>query len=193
MQGVVMAGGLSTRMGQDKAGLAVMAGMPDMLERTASLLARHTDGVLVSARAGRRTRYRLIPDAVEGLGPLGGLLSVMRAVREPLLVLSCDLPFMDDATLETLLAVRAAREPRQVMTAFREQESGRVEPLVAIYEPACLRWLEDALRRGERRLGRIVPPELACFIPYAVTESLPFFNMNRPEDVALARRLMASG
>ncbi len=192
MLGIIMAGGLSRRLGRDKVRLAVHGeGMPDMLERTGQLLARHTDDVLVSARTGRDAGpYRLIPDLVEGLGPFGGIYSVLHATREPLLVLSCDLPFMDDATLETLLQARAARPPHALMTTFLQEETGFIEALVAVYEPACLPYFEAARAEDERKLSRVIPPALRAQVPYGAAEALPFFNVNYPADFELARRLL---
>jgi molybdopterin converting factor small subunit len=49
------------------------------------------------------------------------------------LVLACDLPFLDDSTLQTLIA---ARQPERLATAFRSSHDVLPEPLCAIYEPA---------------------------------------------------------
>ena len=80
MIGVVLAGGRSTRLGQDKVRLRLPGDGRDMLARTADLLAACTDGVVISCRApdaGEETLalpgIRSIPDAEPGLGPLGGV------------------------------------------------------------------------------------------------------------------------
>ena len=77
MIGVVLAGGRSTRLGQDKVRLRLPGDGRDMLARTADLLAACTDGVVISCRApdaGEETLalpgIRSIPDAKPGLGPL---------------------------------------------------------------------------------------------------------------------------
>ena len=110
MIGVVLAGGRSTRLGQDKVRLRLPGDGRDMLARTADLLAACTDGVVISCRApdaGEETLalpgIRSIPDAKPGLGPLGGVWSALRELRQPILVLSCDLPFMDVPTLRRLI------------------------------------------------------------------------------------------
>ena len=113
MIGVVLAGGRSTRLGQDKVRLRLPGDGRDMLARTADLLAACTDGVVISCRApdaGEETLalpgIRSIPDAESGLGPLGGVWSALRELRQPILVLSCDLPFMDMPTLRRLIDAR---------------------------------------------------------------------------------------
>jgi molybdopterin-guanine dinucleotide biosynthesis protein A len=193
MLGVVMAGGLSSRLGQDKVRLSVHGeGMPDMLQRTVALLAQCTDAVCVSARASRDVSpYALIADETEGQGPFGGIYSVLRRTCQPLLVLSCDLPFMDEATLQRLIAARAACAQGAIMTTFQQQDTGFIEALVAIYEPECLPFFAAAQAQGIRKLSRVVPPHLREHIAYGQEDALPFFNINYPEDFALACRMAA--
>ena len=154
MIGVVLAGGRSTRLGQDKVRLRLPGDGRDMLARTADLLAACTDGVVISCRApdaGEETLalpgIRSIPDAEPGLGPLGGVWSALRELRQPILVLSCDLPFMDVPTLRRLIDARGARPPEALMTTFQQAETGFIEALVSIYEPACLPFFEEARAR----------------------------------------------
>lgn len=134
MIGVVLAGGRSTRLGQDKVRLRLPGDGRDMLARTADLLAACTDGVVISCRApdaGEETLalpgIRSIPDAEPGLGPLGGVWSALRELRQPILVLSCDLPFMDVPTLRRLIDARGARPPEALMTTFQQAETGFIE------------------------------------------------------------------
>ena len=196
MIGVVLAGGRSTRLGQDKVRLRLPGDGRDMLARTADLLAACTDGVVISCRApdaGEETLalpgIRSIPDAESGLGPLGGVWSALRELRQPILVLSCDLPFMDMPTLRRLIDARGARPPEALMTTFQQAETGFIEALVAVYEPACLPWFDAAWEQGIRKFSVVIPEELRTHVPYARSEALPFFNINYPADFEIARRL----
>lgn len=181
MIGVVLAGGRSTRLGQDKVRLRLPGDGRDMLARTADLLAACTDGVVISCRApdaGEETLalpgIRSIPDAEPGLGPLGGVWSALRELRQPILVLSCDLPFMDMPTLRRLIDARGARPP---------------EALVSIYEPACLPFFEEARARNLRQLNLVIPEKLQSRVVYTRAEALPFFNINFPGELEQARRM----
>ena len=196
MIGVVLAGGRSTRLGQDKVRLRLPGDGRDMLARTADLLAACTDGVVISCRApdaGEETLalpgIRSIPDAEPGLGPLGGVWSALRELRQPILVLSCDLPFMDGPTLRRLLDAREARLPGAIMTTYQQEETGFIEALVAVYEPACLPWFDAAWEQGIRKFSVVIPEELRTHVPYSRSEALPFFNINYPADFEIARRL----
>lgn len=200
--GVVLAGGLSTRLGQDKTRLHLHGeAAPDMLARTAALLHSVTGEVWISCRGGRPCPvattgvdgpYYRLNDEVEGMGPFGGVITALRVAQGPVLVLSCDLPFMERAVLERLLARRAARRPGTVMTTFRQTETGFIESLVAVYEFEALPLFRQALEDGERKLSRVVPPDLREHIPYSVQDALPFFNINYPADLEMARRIIGA-
>ncbi len=189
MIGVAAAGGRSTRLGRDKTRLCLYGDAgPTLLERTLDLLSACTDEVVISCRADALLRppgrdCRLVPDAVPDAGPLGAICSCLRVLGGPLLVLACDLPFMQEAVLRRLLRARKHRPPDRCMTVFRERETGRIEPLVAVYEPECLPLFEAALWSGERRLRRAVPGERRLHLDYGPEEAEFFFNINTPEDL----------
>ena len=108
--GLVLAGGLSSRMQRDKATLEYHG--KSQLERAVELAAKYLPEVFVSVRAGQaadpsRARYPLIVDSVPGEGPIVGIRSALAARPEAAwLVLACDLPFLSDAALSQLLAER---------------------------------------------------------------------------------------
>ncbi|MEI3478768.1 MAG: NTP transferase domain-containing protein [Bilophila sp.] len=104
-----------------------------------SLLREHAEAVFVSSRAPQDAPFPVIPDMVERMGPFGGLYSVLHRLNGPLLVLSCDLPFMDRETLVRLLAARRDRERGTIMTTFQQAETGFIEALVAVYDPPACR------------------------------------------------------
>lgn len=203
--GVVLAGGLSRRMGRDKA-LERLAGPPpvgaaedmtgghdgSMLSRIHSLVRSLVPVCFVSCREDTpRQGYDCVFDAVQGAGPTAGLQAALRRAESmgytAVLALSCDLPFMDAPTLRQLLAARTAAPATCLVTAYRERHTGRVESLVAVYEVGALPYFDGALVQGQRRLSSVIPQELQCLLDYGPEEAGPFFNCNSPEDLAQAR------
>jgi len=141
--GLVLAGGRSTRMQRDKATLAYHGGKTQ-LERAMELLGRHVERAFVSVRPGQtdpvRARFEQIVDTREGLGPIAGIIAAQARYPDAAwLVLACDLPFLEAATLDYLLG---ERDPMRQATAFRASHSdnpkhnGLPEPLCTIYEPS---------------------------------------------------------
>ena len=97
--GVVLAGGRSSRMGRDKAHLA-WGGQTLLAHACATLQAAGAANVIVS---GHYPECACIPDTRPGLGPLGGLASVMEAVPDSvLLVVPVDMPLLNPALLQLL-------------------------------------------------------------------------------------------
>ena len=190
MYGIVMAGGLSSRMGRNKLRLSIHGDGKDMLERTVELLGGFTDDVFVSCRAPEDAApFKAIPDEVDRQGPFGGVYSALRRLQKPILVLSCDLPFMDGPTLRRLPEAREARLPGTIMTTYQQEETGFIEALVSIYEPACLPFFEEARARNLRQLNLVIPEKLHSRVVYTRAEALPFFNINFPGELEQARRM----
>lgn len=141
--GLVLAGGRSTRMRRDKAALEY-AGR-NQLERAVELLTHRVERVFVSVRADQtgdplRARFAQIVDSGEVEGPIAGIIAAQaRHPEVAWLVLACDLPLLDEVTLEHLLH---SRHPGRQTTAYRSSHDGLPEPLCAIYEPSS----REALR-----------------------------------------------
>ena len=149
LQGLVLAGGRSQRMGSDKALLARDG--HSQLAHAVELLEQFMDTVFVSTRkeqAGEseRARYPQIIDRYDDLGPVAGILSAMDAYPGAAwLVLACDLPNVDAVTLETLIN---GRDPTKPFTAYRSSHNDLPEPLCAIFAPAAKMLIEHFVAEG---------------------------------------------
>lgn len=134
MTGIVLAGGQSSRMGQDK-GLMTFQEVP-MVKIATERLAACCDDVFISVNQlqveGYQSFGNLIIDQHEDEGPLGGILSVFEQIEGPLLVTAVDLPLLSETELKQLLAHRS---PESLVTAFFDQQENRWEALVSLWEP----------------------------------------------------------
>jgi molybdenum cofactor guanylyltransferase len=148
---LVLAGGRSSRMQADKAALAYhgRAQLTEAMRLVAPLTAR----AFVSVRADQvddplRAGFPQIIDRREDLGPAAGIMAAQEEFPDVAwLVLACDLPFLDAATLEHLLR---ARDPASDATAYISSHDGLPEPLCAIYEPASRAKLAAYLAQGSQ-------------------------------------------
>src|SRR5579883_896239 len=147
--GLVLAGGHSTRMQRDKAALEY--GGRRQLERAVELVAPLVDRVFISVRPDQksdplRARFEQIVDTGETAGPLAGIVAAQsRHPDAAWLVLACDLPLLDQQTLEHLLR---SRRPEKQATAYRSSHDGLPEPLCAIYEPSSREAIRAYLASG---------------------------------------------
>ncbi|MFZ5813015.1 MAG: molybdenum cofactor guanylyltransferase [Thermodesulfobacteriota bacterium] len=190
--GVVLAGGKSVRLGRDKAA-EIFSGQ-NLLGRTVGLLSRVVPEVVVSGRDPSVLGIDVpwLPDAVSGKGPAGGILTVLEAYGRPILAVSCDLPFLCEHTLKRLLNAREKRRPNDLLTAYRRTDSGYIESLVAVYEPAGAPLLRQAIEAGVNRLFSVFTENLRHHLDYDPDDALaakPFFNINFPRDLVRAREM----
>lgn len=155
MNGLILAGGWSRRMGQPKALLDY--GGQQQLFRVAALLGHFCERVFVSCRAEQQPELAAagwtgdwVLDSADlgDIGPINGVLSAFRQQDMAWLVLGCDYPFLQATDLSQLLNARTAA---YLATAFRN-ESGIVEPLLAIYEPPAGAVLESWVEAGNTSL-----------------------------------------
>jgi len=182
---VILAGGQSSRLGQDKAFL-VLDGQP-LVARTAHRLAALSDDLIVVTNDPARygplgLPARLLPDERPGEGSLMGIYSGLRAARySHAVVVACDMPFLNLALLRMMLPL--TNEYDVVIPRL----DGLLEPLHAIYGQACLPAIARLLERGQRqiiaffhevRVRYVEEDEVDRFDPH----HLSFLNVNTPED-----------
>ena len=179
--GLILAGGFSRRMGRDKA-LIEYIGRPQ-IEVAVDLLQRHTKRCFLSKRRDQEAykAFDSIDDAPEfqGQGPLGGILSAMMAYPDASwLVLACDLPFITDETLSTLLDQRQAQK---AATAFISTSDALPEPLCAIWEGQAYESILKLFKEGIHCPRKVLIKSDTHLIPQKDPHWLD--NINTPEDL----------
>ena len=188
--GLVLAGGRSRRMQADKAALSY--GRRPQLAEAFDLVAAVTVDAWVSVRAdqadaGIRARYPQIVDGRIGEGPIAGIVAAQQQHPDSAwLVLACDLPYLDAATLDELIA---GRDPERLATAFRSVTDGLPEPLCAIYEPASRGPILDYIAAGGACPRKFLQSHDLRLLDAANARALG--NANTPQDLAAARAALA--
>jgi molybdopterin-guanine dinucleotide biosynthesis protein A len=190
VNGLVLAGGSSSRMKRDKATLLYDG--ESQLDRAVELTARHVGRVFVSVRASQsgdpaRARYPLIVDSVAGRGPLVGIRSALAAhPGAAWLVVACDLPFLGDGTLSQLLA---ERDSAASATAYSSVHDGMPEPLCAIWEPKAAAEIDAFLAKGKDCPRKFLMNHTVRLLEPKERRALD--NVNTPEEYDRALDLVA--
>ena len=196
--GVVLAGGLSQRMGGVDKPLARLAGraiLSHVLERAQP----QVDVLLLNANgdAARFAEFDLpvVADEIPGFaGPLAGVLAALdwTAVHRPdqawVVSFACDCPFLPPD-----LAVRLdeARSRAGAELALAES-GGNLQPVFGLWPVARRQALRHALFvEGERSTRRWAGQHRLATASWAAEPIDPFFNINTPDDLAVAERLFA--
>lgn len=145
LNGLILSGGKSTRMGKDKA-LLSYHGIPQLTHLT-NLFKSFCDQVFVSAK--HKTdypNYTVIGDNYDIESPLNGILSAINTYpKNGWIVVACDMPLIDQ---ESLIHLIGHRSEDHLATCYRNDQS-MIEPLFSIWEPHSLKALLDFQAEGD--------------------------------------------
>lgn len=190
IEGFILAGGLSSRMGADKSRLSL--GGRTFVERAAGALRAVARSVsIVGTRPGVGTHgLAVVPDVYEGLGAMGGLHAALSACGTRwAAVVSCDLPFVNGELFTRLDALRG----QDAEAVAPLQEDGRPQPLCALYEVgACRAAAEELIQGGELRPRALLQKVRTRWVAFEELSDLEgsrlfFSNVNTPEDYEKAK------
>ncbi|MBS1597559.1 MAG: NTP transferase domain-containing protein [Bacteroidetes bacterium] len=190
LNGLVLTGGKSSRMGFDKRSIQ-WHGMEQQYYM-AGLLKNFCDDVYMSVKNEEQAKaivgYKTIVDTVTGLGPFGAILSAFEFQPDAAwFVVACDLPLLDKETLEYL---SKNRNRNAIATTFKSPFDGLPEPLITIWEPnsyAVLREFQSngytcprkvLIRNGNTQILNPSDPDA-------------LMNVNTPQDFESAKQIIA--
>jgi molybdopterin-guanine dinucleotide biosynthesis protein A len=199
--GVLLAGGKSSRMGGGDKCLRGLGGKPILTRDIERLWARVSD-IVINAN-GDPSRFAtfglpVVPDSVAGYqGPLAGVHAALEWVRanrpsiDHVVTVATDTPFFPADLVDRFLDAGGDT------SAFRvAQSNAGIHPVIGLWPVGLAAALEASLERGERKVTAWTKDHGAVpvfFPPVDVgRQSIdPFFNINAPEDLALAEALLS--
>ena len=198
LSGAILAGGTSSRMGQEK-GLALLRNKP-LISYVAKTISMVADEVVVAVAPGMSGLYtevlgeefRVYEDCREHGGPLDGLITALAAAKgEYVIVCPCDTPFLRPELMESI--ARFAKGRDGAIPIVR----GYIEPLHGAFRRShCLSVFEEAVEEGYRKVADAFAMLNLVMIDEDIVRGLDmslesFWNLNTPEDLAQAEHVMA--
>lgn len=197
LTGAVLAGGYSRRFGGNKA-LYQIEGR-SMLSRAVSLLMPICPEVLISSSAENAPAYeelassmpsrvRIVPDRVAHHGPLGGLDALLRTCVTPwLLTLTCDMPWVTEATLNemaheatVLMGEMTDGRPRY-QAVCHEMPNGDVMPFPLLVHQSVGRKVTQLISQNRLKVKALLQAVDTLLLP--ISDEAEFANVNRLEDI----------
>lgn len=184
--GVLLAGGLATRMGGGDKGFKTVDGQP-IIERVIACVATQVDQLVINAN-GEAARFDhlglpVVPDPVAGhVGPLAGILAGMRALSgyDYMLSVPTDTPFLPQDLVARLM-VPINEGKAQIAIA---RSGGYDHPVVGIWPTALKDELAHALVKEDvRKMKRWIAQYRYQTVEWTLEDLDPFFNANHPEDL----------
>jgi molybdopterin-guanine dinucleotide biosynthesis protein A len=195
--GVLLAGGQSQRMGGGDKNLRLIAGKP-ILDHVIERAKPQVDTLVLNANgdAARFARFGVpvIADSIAGFaGPLAGVLAGLDWAAQHLPEAELVASFATDAPFLPRDLVR------RLVVALEEggfdlacaQSNGQVHPVFGLWPVSLRDNLRAALAAGERKVDRWTAGFKLVEVEFLAEPVDPFFNANRPEDLAEAERLAA--
>ena len=187
LNGLVLAGGKSVRMGFDKSIIEWHG--KEQRDFMADTLKEICDDVFISCRADQQQEinsYKTIADTFTGLGPYGAILSAFRENPDAAwLVTASDLPLLDKATLQYL---KDYRNVSAVATTFESPHDGLPEPLITIWEPKAYPILLSFLAQGYSCPRKVLRNNNVEIIKAQHPQKL--MNVNTEEELIKAKELL---
>lgn len=187
VSGIILAGGRSVRMGQNKAFLEIDG--KRIIDRTASLFNSLFKELILVTNTPEEYAYlgiKTVSDIFPGKGSLGGIYTgLFHSPNEYSFIASCDMPFLRMDLIEFLLS---HKEDNDVVVP-RPRDGD--EPLHAVYSKRCLKPIEAMIRKGDLRIIGFYPEVKVRgvseeeLMPY-ISNPSPFLNINTPEEYAAA-------
>ncbi|MCL4368102.1 MAG: molybdopterin-guanine dinucleotide biosynthesis protein B [Actinobacteria bacterium] len=189
----LLAGGLSSRMGEDKAFATFQDGtMIEWMRDRTALIFPH---VFAVARDPSRFHGLGIPAVNDALPEIGSAVGVYTAVlaspTQRVLCLACDMPFVTPGLLRELA------DKSEGFDVFVPKHGAFMQPLCAVYSKNTLDAYLEFIRGGGRRIFDIYPDLNSGFLDvgdgrFGDPDKL-FLNVNTPEELEAARRAVAAG
>jgi molybdopterin-guanine dinucleotide biosynthesis protein A len=195
MTSIILAGGKSSRLGQNKV-LQIIDGK-SLIQWVVDRLAVLSTEIIIATASGEAipcssaVEIQTVADIYPGKGPLVGIYSgLIASSSSRAIVVGCDTPFLSTGLLEYMTQICSAFDV--VVPRIKD----RLEPLCAVYSKHCLAPTHSLLEQNELRIDKlfsmvkvkyIEEEEIDRFDP----EHLSFFNINDQADLQRARRLTA--
>jgi molybdopterin-guanine dinucleotide biosynthesis protein A len=188
LNGLILAGGKSQRMGNPKDKINWHG--KEQRYFAADLLAPFCEEVFISCRQDQLenfdTDYKALTDTFLNMGPFGGILSALRSQRDKAwLVVACDLPLLDKKSLEFLIE---NRNTEKAATTYESPFDGLPEPLITIWEPKSYPLLLNFLGSGNTCPRKVLINSDTLILKPGNPEAL--MNVNTPEDMAKAKEIL---
>lgn len=179
--GIILAGGQSTRMGQDKA-LMEFDGIP-MIQHIANTLKAFTNEIIVASNNPVHHQFGDcgVLDNFPNSGPMAGIEAGLSQSRNDLsIVISCDAPFVNELVIEKL--IEAEKKAGEMTEAVVASCGTQIHPLIGIYRKSSLDIIRTRLQEGQLRMMDLLVGLNVKYIEFPKTDIKNFLNLNTQEE-----------
>lgn len=176
--GILLAGGKSSRMGEDKAFMRY--GNHFLYEYSLDILKKKSEDILVSSSnpGFYHLNYKIIADEIPGIGPLGGIYSCLKQIKNKYaIILPCDLPMITEKIIDVLLMNSPGYE-----ISIAINDNNLAEPLIGVYSKSLIPIIDKMLGANHYKMQELLKLTRTNFVKIPEVSSEIFRNINSPEE-----------
>jgi molybdenum cofactor guanylyltransferase len=176
--GILLAGGKSMRMGQDKAFMRY--GESCLYEYSLAVLKTFSEDIFISSSnpGFSHLNYRIIEDELPGIGQIGGIYACLKRIRNSrAIVLPCDLPLITGKIIEILIENYKAYD---ICIALNDLNFP--EPLIGIYSVTLVPVIESMIAGNQYKMQELFKVVKTNFVKIPDATPELFRNINNPGD-----------
>jgi molybdenum cofactor guanylyltransferase len=191
VEGFILVGGASRRMGRDKAQLVL--GGRTFVQRIADELSPIASFVSLVGAPQTSSHFKNVPDVHPQWGALGGIHAALTAAEtEWAIVIACDLPFVTTELFGRLTSM--ANDTVDAIVPV--QPDGRPQPVCSLYRRTCLAEINELVDAGEHTPRALLANVRTRYVEFAELSDLDgannfFLNVNTPEDLQKAEAILS--
>ncbi len=174
--GIVIAGGKSSRMGQDKATIKYKG--IRLIDYAINILQKYTQNILISSNNHiSNIKHTVIPDKYKNIGPISGLYSCLKASKTELnIIIPCDVPDLNHRLYKILI-----ENSKNVDAVIPRLPNGKLEPLIGCYKKAILPIIKNCINQNDYKLVNLL---LKIKVKYIEIDDIEQFkNINTTNDL----------
>lgn len=178
LTGIILAGGKSSRMGEDK-GLMAFENKP-MVQHIIEVVKPWVKNIIIIAnnREYEQFGYPVYEDLIKDKGPLAGIYTGLNFSKmDKNIVLSCDVPFVNDEVIELLVD-----NCRDVDVVIPEKDK-RTHQLIGLYDKSCIDTFKSELENNQLKLKLAIEKMNYKAVDANFIKDKIFNNINSKDDI----------
>ena len=176
---IILAGGRSRRMGQDKS-LLPLKGKP-MIQHVLDQVRPHFEEIIVSSNTPEVHQFpgiKTVSDHEQGRGPLMGICTALQACsHDTSFVVACDMPNIDITLMRQML-----RQAYRYDAVIPRANQRFLEPLFAVYNRPMLYIIEESLAEGKNTVQDVVTLGNVLYVDLSEEQQRALLNLNTKQE-----------
>ncbi|SCI16206.1 MULTISPECIES: molybdenum cofactor guanylyltransferase [unclassified Romboutsia] len=167
--GVILAGGKSSRMGENKA-LMYIEGKT-FIEKAIDAFSNFEEVIIIANDTNLYSKYnfKIYEDIIKDIGPIGGIYTALNYAKYDIVVLACDMPFIDNSVVDK---IGLSMKNKSIISI----SNNRIQPLCSGYKKDIISKVKECIDNNNYKLLKLIDSIEKEYINF--DEAKIFLNIN---------------